>query len=134
MVYLWKAVILGRSDSLALVERFFRFFPSDERFPSDATVEFVFSSGPERIKGRLTPNQIQAGRAAEEMQPESFSQDVNTTRTTRLSSWTTTPLTWWFAGIRMRTSTSGTRTAWRVTVVPETTDDQESNVLKTWWT
>ncbi|XP_060931528.1 tensin-2 isoform X1 [Limanda limanda] len=24
----------------------------DERFPSDATVEFVFSSGPERIKGR----------------------------------------------------------------------------------
>uniref|UniRef100_A0A669ET13 Tensin-2 n=1 Tax=Oreochromis niloticus TaxID=8128 RepID=A0A669ET13_ORENI len=25
---------------------------TDERFPSDATVEFVFSSGPERIKGR----------------------------------------------------------------------------------
>ncbi|KAG7520227.1 tensin-2-like isoform X2 [Solea senegalensis] len=25
---------------------------SDERFPSDATVEFVFSSGPERVKGR----------------------------------------------------------------------------------
>ncbi|KAM7410848.1 hypothetical protein PAMA_021011 [Pampus argenteus] len=25
---------------------------SDERFPSDATVEFVFSSGPEKIKGR----------------------------------------------------------------------------------
>ena len=24
---------------------------SDERFPSDATVEFVFSSGPEKIKG-----------------------------------------------------------------------------------
>uniref|UniRef100_A0A671U7L5 Tensin-2-like n=1 Tax=Sparus aurata TaxID=8175 RepID=A0A671U7L5_SPAAU len=26
----------------------------DERFPSDATVEFVFSSGPERIKGSFT--------------------------------------------------------------------------------
>ncbi|XP_047218469.1 tensin-2 isoform X3 [Girardinichthys multiradiatus] len=25
---------------------------TDERFPSDATVEFVFSSGPERVKGR----------------------------------------------------------------------------------
>ncbi|KAM9343652.1 tensin-2 isoform 3-T3 [Pholidichthys leucotaenia] len=25
---------------------------TDERFPSDATVEFIFSSGPERIKGR----------------------------------------------------------------------------------
>lgn len=27
------------------------FFYPDERFPSDATVEFVFSSGPEKIKG-----------------------------------------------------------------------------------
>uniref|UniRef100_A0AAQ5Y8W5 Tensin 2a n=1 Tax=Amphiprion ocellaris TaxID=80972 RepID=A0AAQ5Y8W5_AMPOC len=27
----------------------------DERFPSDATVEFVFSSGPEKIKGRFSP-------------------------------------------------------------------------------
>lgn len=25
----------------------------DDRFPSDATVEFVFSSGPEKIKGIL---------------------------------------------------------------------------------
>ena len=30
----------------------------DERFPSDATVEFVFSSGPERIKGWFTRLQI----------------------------------------------------------------------------
>lgn len=29
------------------------FYP-DERFPSDATVEFVFSSGPERIKGSFS--------------------------------------------------------------------------------
>lgn len=36
------------------------FLPSslDERFPSDATVEFVFSSGPERMKGLFTPLQI----------------------------------------------------------------------------
>uniref|UniRef100_A0A8C2HM52 Tensin 2a n=1 Tax=Cyprinus carpio TaxID=7962 RepID=A0A8C2HM52_CYPCA len=27
---------------------------SDDRFPSDATVEFVFSSGPEKIKGRVS--------------------------------------------------------------------------------
>ncbi|KAA0706868.1 Tensin-2 [Triplophysa tibetana] len=27
---------------------------SDDRFPSDATVEFVFSSGPEKIKGKAT--------------------------------------------------------------------------------
>ncbi|XP_077070153.1 tensin-2 isoform X4 [Siphateles boraxobius] len=27
---------------------------SDDKFPSDATVEFVFSSGPEKIKGRVT--------------------------------------------------------------------------------
>lgn len=58
MFHHWKAVILERFDSC--------FFPSDERFPSDATVEFVFSSGPERIKGQLTPNQIQAGQRQKE--------------------------------------------------------------------
>lgn len=34
------------------------FFYPDERFPSDATVEFVFSSGPEKIKGWFSLLQI----------------------------------------------------------------------------
>lgn len=33
---------------------FFSLLYTDERFPSDATVEFVFSSGPEKIKGWFT--------------------------------------------------------------------------------
>lgn len=45
------------------------------------------------------------------------SQAVNTTRMTRLSQWTTTLLTLWFAGIPMRILTSDTRTAWKVTDV-----------------
>lgn len=36
----------------------FLFIYPDERFPSDATVEFVFSSGPEKIKGYFSLHQI----------------------------------------------------------------------------
>lgn len=43
-------------------------------------------------------------------------QAESTRRTTRLSPSTTTRPTRWFAGIPTRTSTSGTRTAWRVTL------------------
>lgn len=45
------------------------------------------------------------------------SQAVNTTRMIRLSQWTTTPLTPWFAGIPMKILTSDTRIAWKVTDV-----------------
>lgn len=31
----------------------FRILTVDDRFPSDAIVEFVFSSGPEKIKGEI---------------------------------------------------------------------------------
>ncbi len=41
---------------LCFTEHFF--FSQDERFPSDAIVEFVFSSGPEKIKGWFTLLQI----------------------------------------------------------------------------
>lgn len=95
---------------------------SDERFPSDAIVEFIFSPGPEKIKGWLalllvfrkasfcTCQTRKEGKAKLKSSPQAGS----TTRTTQLSPWTTTRQTRWFAGIPTRTLTSDTRTAWRV--------------------
>lgn len=45
-IIIWKG-----SSFFLMMNTQFPLFPVDDKFPSDATVEFVFSSGPEKIKG-----------------------------------------------------------------------------------
>lgn len=92
--------------------------PTDERFPFQASVEFVFSSSPEKIKGECG-----AWVGAEVTGPLSFkswaaSPQATSHGMTPQSLWTTTPQSLPCAGTRMRTSTSTTRTAWTVCGAP----------------
>ena len=89
----------------------------DDRFPPDATVEFMFSNGPEKMKGEYQLSILSLITACVKHScfiSKRLSKVEKTAGTMPPSKWTITPPTLWSDGILMRTSTCTTKTVRKV--------------------
>uniref|UniRef100_A0A8C9QM71 Tensin 2 n=1 Tax=Spermophilus dauricus TaxID=99837 RepID=A0A8C9QM71_SPEDA len=91
---------------------------ADEKFPFQASVEFVFSSSPEKMKGKRGGLGGARSHGSAELQALDAFPQATSPGMTPQSPWTTTLQTLPSAGTRMRTSISTTRTVRTVCRVP----------------
>lgn len=89
---------------------------TDERFPFQASVEFVFSSSPEKIKGKSGSwrGKVLKVLGAPDLQYSGGFLQATLHGMIPLSLWIITQRSLLYAGIPTRTSTSTMRTVWMV--------------------